>query len=63
MEDGVVVVAIEAELQEVAGGEGRLFGEELEEDVACGGGEEDLGGRLGFEVVESAHVGEVVSGW
>lgn len=62
MEDGISVVAIEAELQEVAGAEGRLGGEEVQEDVAGGGGKEDLGGGLGFEVVESAHCGPLKRG-
>lgn len=55
VEDGVVVVAIEAELEEVAGREGGLFGEEVEEDVACGGSKKDLRGRLRLEIVERTH--------
>ncbi len=38
VEDGVVVVSIEAVLEEGPGGEGGLFGKEFEEEVAgCGG--------------------------
>lgn len=37
VEQGAVVVAIEAVLEEVAAGEGGLLGEELEEEIAgCG---------------------------
>lgn len=59
VEDGVIVVAIEAELEEVAGREGGLFGEEFEEDVACGGGEKDLSGGLRLEIVERTHCEEI----
>ncbi len=55
MEECTVVVAIEAVLEEVAAGEGCLFGEELEEEVAGCGCEEDLGGGWGFEVVDGGH--------
>lgn len=55
VEDSVVIVAIEAKLEEVAGCEGGLFGEEVEEDVTCGGGEKDLRGGLWLEIVERTH--------
>ena len=57
VEDGAGVVAVEAVLEEVAGGERGLRGEELEENVAGGGLEEDFGGGLGLEVVDGCHVG------
>lgn len=59
VEDGVVVVAIEAELEEVAGRQWGLFGEEVEEDVACGGGEKDLRSGLRLEIVERTHCEEI----
>ena len=52
VEDGAGVVAVEAVLEEVAGGEWGLGGEELEEDIAGGGLEEDFGGGLRLEVVD-----------
>ena len=55
----VLVVAIEAVLKEVARGEGDLFGEKFEGEVAGGCGEENFGCWLGFEVVESRHIGEI----
>ena len=57
MEDGVVVVAVEAVLEEIATGEGDLLCEEGEGDVALGGMENEGGGGLGFEVVEGGHAG------
>ena len=62
VEDGVVKVAIQAELEEVAGCEGGLFGEEVEEDVARGGGEKDLRSGLGLEIIERTHCEESF-GW
>lgn len=58
MEYGVLVVAIEAVLNEVARCEGGLFGEEFEGEVAGSCGEENFGCWLGLEVVESRHVSE-----
>ena len=55
----VLVVAIKAVLKEVARGEGGLFGEELEGEVAGRCGEENFGCWLGLEVVKSRHVGEI----
>lgn len=55
MEDCVIVVAIEAELEEVAAGEGDLLRPELEGDVACSGVQDAGGGRLGLEIVERRH--------
>ena len=55
----VVVVAIEAVLEEVAGGEGGLFGEDFEGEIAGGCGEENFGCGWGLEVVESRHIGEI----
>lgn len=49
---GAVVVAIEAELEEVARGERCLGGEELEGDGAECCVENEGGGWLGLEVVE-----------
>ena len=59
VEDGVVVVAIEAQLQEVARGDGRLLGEELDFEVAGGRVQDDFGGRVWLEVVRRTHLG----GW
>ena len=58
VEYGVLVIAIEAVLNEVAGCEGGLFGEEFEREVAGSCGEEDFGCWLGLEIVESRHVCE-----
>lgn len=55
MEDGVVVVAVETVLQEVAGGQGCLLREELKGDVTGGGAEDAGGSGLGLEVVEGRH--------
>lgn len=55
VKDSVVVIAIEAELEEVTGGDGRLFGEEVEEDIAGRSGEENLSGGLRLEVVKGTH--------
>lgn len=52
VEDGVGVVAIETVLEEGAGGEGGLLGEELECEGPGGGVEEEFCGGRGFEVVE-----------
>ena len=57
VEDSAGVVAVEAVLEEGAGGERGLFGEEFEEEVAGGRGEEDFGGGLGLEVVDGCHCG------
>lgn len=58
MEDSAIVVAVETVLQEVAGGERGLFGEEFEGKVARGGFEDEFGCGLGLEVVEGGHGGE-----
>ena len=58
VEDGVGIVAIEAVLEEGAGGEGGLFGEEFEGEGAGGGVEEEFCGGRGFEVVEGGHCGK-----
>lgn len=58
VEDGVIVVAIKAELEEIARCEGGLFGEEFEEDVTCGSGEKDLRGGLRLEIVKRTHCGK-----
>lgn len=58
VEDSVIVVAIKAKLEKIAGCDGSLFGEEVEENITCGGGEEDLSRGLGLEVVESTHFGK-----
>ncbi len=55
----IIVVAIEAVLEEVARGEGGLFGEEFEGEVAGSCGEEGFSCGLGLEIVESRHVGDV----
>lgn len=61
VEDGVVVVAVEGVLEEVAAGERDLLGPELEGDVAAGG-VEDAGGRgLRLEVVERRHFEQITS--
>lgn len=46
------VVAIETVLEEGAGCEGGLFGEEFEKDVAGGGGEKNFGGGLRLKIVD-----------
>ena len=61
VEDGAVVVAVEAVLEEVAGGEGGLLGEELEGEVAGGGCEDYFGCWWGFKIVCGRH-GSVVVG-
>jgi len=61
VEDGVVVVAVEGVLEEVAAGERDLLGPELEGDVAAGGVEDAGGGGLRFEVVEGRHCGQITS--
>ena len=53
MEDGVVVVAVEAVLEEVAGGERGLFGEEFEREVAECGLEDHFGSGLGLGTIVS----------
>ena len=55
----ILVVAIKAVLKEVARGEGGLFGEEFEGEVAGGCGEKNFGCWLGLEVVKSRHVGKI----
>ena len=55
MEHGVVVVAIETQLQEVARRNGCLLGEELELEVAEGGVENELGRGIGLDVVRRTH--------
>ena len=55
VEDGVVVVAIEAELQEVARRDGRLFREELELKVAGGCVKNHLRRWRRFEIVRGGH--------
>lgn len=57
VEDGVRVVAIEAVLEEGAGGERGLLGEEFEGEGPGGAVEEEFGGGRGFEVVEGGHCG------
>lgn len=55
VEESTVVVTVKAVLEEVAGGEGGLFRKQFDEEVACGGGEEDFGGGLGLEIIEGGH--------
>lgn len=55
MEYCVIVVSVEAELEEVAAGERDLLRPELEGDVACCGVQDAGGGWLGFKVVEGGH--------
>ena len=57
MEDCVGVVAVEAVLEEVARGEGRLRCEEGDGEWAGGGGEADAGGGWGFGDVGLCHDG------
>lgn len=56
MEDGTDIVAIETELEEIAGCEGSLFRKEFEEEVTGSGLQEDFGGRLGFKIIERTHL-------
>jgi hypothetical protein len=60
VEDGVVVVAIETQLQEVARRDGRLLGEELDLEIARGRVQDDFGRRVRLEVVRRGHVGDGV---
>ena len=57
VENGAVIVSIQAKLEKVAAGERGLLSEELEEDLASGGVEDGFCGRLWLEVVKCAHVG------
>lgn len=55
VEESVGVVAVEEVLEEGAGGEGCLGGEEGEGEGAGCGVEEGFCGGLGFEIVEGGH--------
>ena len=57
VKDGVGVVAIEAVLEEGAGSERGLLGEEFEGEGAGGGVEKEFRGGWRFEVVERGHCG------
>ena len=59
VEDRLIVVAIEAVLEEVARGEWGLLSKEFEGEVAGSCGKEDFGCGLGLKVVESRHVSNV----
>ena len=59
VKDRLIVVAIEAVLEEVTRGQWGLLGEEFEREVAGSCGEEDFRCGLGLEVVESRHVVDV----
>ena len=56
MEYCIGIVAIKTVLKKIARGERGLVGEKFKGDITRGGIEEYLGGRLRFEVVQSAHL-------
>jgi hypothetical protein len=51
VEDCAIVVAVQTMLKEVARCERDLFGEDLDDEVAGGGVEQDLGRRRRFEII------------
>lgn len=56
MEQAILIVSVETVLQEVAGREGSLFREKLEENITGRGLEENFGGRRRLDVVNSTHL-------